>query len=73
MRLADDVDDLVDNGDSGGPVYQTLTSGSVNAWGLISGCIRAFFESDCSGKNDMIYVATDYVESPLGATVMTSL
>lgn len=72
MRLHDDTDDLVDNGDSGGPVYKTTTSGTATAYGLISGCLKAFFESDCSGKNDLIYVATDYVESPLGALVMTS-
>ena len=71
MRLHDDTDDLIDNGDSGGPVYKTLSSGAVTAYGLISGCLKAFFETDCSGKNDLIYVATDYVEDPLDVIIMT--
>lgn len=63
--------DLVDDGDSGGPVYKP-TSTAVTAYGLISACLTVFWEDDCSGTNDLIYVATDYVEAPLGALIMTS-
>lgn len=54
--------DLASGGDSGGPVYY----GSA-AWGLISGCAYNFL--DCF---DVLFIASNYVESGLGVAIMTS-
>ena len=65
---ADSGDDLATGGDSGGPVF---TFGG--ALGLIHGCVGTIVSCGSPGViNDMIYVAINYVESGLSATLLTS-
>ncbi|HJP89055.1 MAG TPA: hypothetical protein VJ850_08480 [Candidatus Limnocylindrales bacterium] len=60
--------DVASPGDSGGPVF---TSGS--ALGMMEACVS--FDPECNDPNlhdDLLYVAIDFVESGLGATVLTT-
>lgn len=65
---ADSGDDLATAGDSGGPVFTGST-----ALGMMHGCVGTIVSCSSPGViNDMIYVAINYVESGLSATLLTS-
>jgi hypothetical protein len=59
IQVTDDQN-LTSTGDSGGPWYSGNT-----AFGITSG------ETCLIGCNDAIYVATNYIESGLGVTILT--
>lgn len=68
MRLHRDGVDLSSPGDSGGPVYT-----ANGALGIIHACISTDPQCDDSTlKDDMVYVASNYVESGLGVLILTS-
>ena len=62
IQLHNAGQNIIDQGDSGGPVYS-----AAGAWGLVSGETWTPF---C--MCDLIFVATNYVESSMGVAVLTS-
>jgi hypothetical protein len=59
---------LADPGDTGGPNYVGQA-----AWGINHACIStAPLCNDASLKDDLVYVAEDFIEGGLGVSIMTA-
>ncbi len=70
MRLSSAGNSLVLAGDSGGPVFT-----GNDALGIIHACDTTSADSDCNDPNvphKLIYIATNYVESGLGVSILTA-